>query len=115
VSPGARGFLAVRGLEDLGKVGALRPDLAVIKSGRYGRVIDAELETSLPADHVAHVLSAMVEVGDVRVESFTPAAVESAAPASTARPEGATGPAANTVGSRPTSSIASSDAVGERS
>ncbi len=97
VSPGARGFLAVRALEDLGDVRALRPELGVIKSGRYGRVIDAELGTDLPPDHVAGVLGALVEVRDVRVEAADAVVEAPADPASPSRPETSTAPAANTV------------------
>ncbi len=97
VSPGARGFLAVRALEDLGEIRALRPEIGVIKSGRYGRVIDAEIESSLPADHVANLLGALIEVRDARVEVADAPAQEPPARVSPPQAQTAAGPAPGTV------------------
>ena len=97
VSPGARGFLAVRALEDLGEMRALRPEIGVIKSGRYGRVIDAEIESGLPADHVANLLGALIEVRDARVEVADASPQEAPARVPPPRPQTAAGPAPGTV------------------
>ena len=104
VSPGARGFLAVRALEGLGEIRALRPHLGVIKSGRYGRVIDAEVETDRAPGDVARVLAALIEVQDVRVQAADVPAAE--------RPAGGA-PPANTVRVKTEILDRFMDAVGE--
>ncbi len=89
VSPGARGFLAVRTLEQLGTVRNLRPEIDVIKSGRYGRIVDADLNSDCAAGDVAGKLAAISEIADVRVveagEGAGQAPVASVRPSS--RPE----------------------------
>ena len=67
MSPGARGFIAIRSLSNLGEVKNLRPDLDVIKSGKYGRVIDTELLTKISPDEVATALAGLPEIREVRV------------------------------------------------
>jgi two-component system chemotaxis sensor kinase CheA len=84
MSPGARGFLAVRALSDLGEVKQLRPDLDVIKSGKYGRVIDAEILTKTSPDDVALALAALSEIREVRVGPAT--GPHAAAPPSPSQP-----------------------------
>ncbi len=71
VSPGARGFLAVRSLEALGSVENIRPPIATIKSGRYGRVVDADLETENVPEEIARSLGAIPEIIEVRVQPST--------------------------------------------
>lgn len=88
VSPGARGFLAVSVLEKLGRVRRLRPEIEVIKSGRYGRIVDAELESDQDAPVVAEKLAALTEILDVRV-----AAADQEPAAAAARPGPASAPA----------------------
>ena len=69
VSPGARGFLAVRKLGTLGVLARLRPGIEAIKSGQYGRVIETDLDTDLRQDEVAEALGGIPEIIDIRIES----------------------------------------------
>lgn len=69
VSPGARGFLAVRKLGTLGTLARLRPGIGAIKSGQYGRVIETDLDTKLQPDEVAQALEGIPEIIDVRIEA----------------------------------------------
>jgi two-component system chemotaxis sensor kinase CheA len=77
----------VRTLGTLGSVENLRPAIDVIKSGRYGRVVDADLESDHAPEEIARTLGAIPEIIEVRVQ---PAAQpEAAAAGSTQEPVGA--------------------------
>ncbi|MFQ5458971.1 MAG: Hpt domain-containing protein, partial [Myxococcota bacterium] len=71
VSPGARGFLGIRKLSTLGTLRRLRPEMEAIKAGRYGRVVEADLETERGPDEVTQALSGVPEIVGVRIESVS--------------------------------------------
>jgi two-component system chemotaxis sensor kinase CheA len=113
VSPGARGFLAVRALEELGAVHALRPEIGVIKSGRYGRIVDCEIETARSAAEVAGTLSGLAEIQDARVRDAEAAEPAGEAPAAQADPALGANAAAHTVRVKTEILDRFMDAVGE--